>query len=298
MSASIHPQALCEAQEIGPDVVLEAFACVGAGVVLGAGCRIGQAAQVGQGAQLGRGVVLGPGAQVGPGARLEADCQLEAGALVLSAHVHEGARIGARAVVREGLNVGRRARVEPGAVVTRDVPATAIVAGNPARIAGYVDTSSPSGTPRPESAPSEDEFAPGLGGVRRVRLPQIDDLRGGLVVAEFGKHLPFRPERVFFVFDVPVGEHVRGEHAHRECHQALFCMKGRCTIVVDDGSARVEYQLEAAGVGLYVPPQIWATQYKHSADALLVVFASHAYDPDDYVRDYEDFLVLRGLSAT
>jgi hypothetical protein len=48
--------------------------------------------------------------------------------------------------------------------------------------------------------------------------------------------------------------------------------------------------LEGPSVGLYLPPMVWAVQYKYSSDALLLVFASHHYDPDDYIRDYDEFL--------
>jgi hypothetical protein len=34
----------------------------------------------------------------------------------------------------------------------------------------------------------------------------------------------------------------------------------------------------------------WGIQYKYSADAVLVVFASHYYDSKDYIRDYDEFL--------
>jgi hypothetical protein len=35
---------------------------------------------------------------------------------------------------------------------------------------------------------------------------------------------------------------------------------------------------------------IWGTQYRYSEDAVLGVFASDAYDPGDYIREYEQFL--------
>ena len=36
----------------------------------------------------------------------------------------------------------------------------------------------------------------------------------------------------------------------------------------------------------------WGTQYDYSDDAVLLVFASHAYDNDDYIRSYDEFLTL------
>ena len=52
--------------------------------------------------------------------------------------------------------------------------------------------------------------------------------------------------------------------------------------------------LDDPATGVYVPPKVWSVQYDYSADAALLVFASHAYDADDYVRDYEAFRRLVG----
>ncbi|WP_289628836.1 WxcM-like domain-containing protein [Escherichia coli] len=41
---------------------------------------------------------------------------------------------------------------------------------------------------------------------------------------------------------------------------------------------------------MYLPPMTWGIQYRYSADAVLLVFASDFYDPADYIRDYSDFL--------
>jgi hypothetical protein len=95
--------------------------------------------------------------------------------------------------------------------------------------------------------------------------------------------------RFFVVFDVPT-EDVRGEHAHLSCEQFLVCTSGSVAVVVDDGNSRHETILTSPDVGLYLPPLIWAVQYKYSSDASLLVFASQPYDADDYVRDYEEFL--------
>lgn len=128
-------------------------------------------------------------------------------------------------------------------------------------------------------------------GVRRYAIPLIADPRGNLSVGEFERTLPFRPKRYFIIFDVP-SEHLRGEHAHRQCDQFLVCVRGSCAVVVDDGTNREEFILDGPTVGLHVPPMVWATEYKHSADSTLLVFASEYYDPDDYIRDYREFLEL------
>ena len=104
-----------------------------------------------------------------------------------------------------------------------------------------------------------------------------------------GRHLPFTPQRFFAIYDVPSKE-VRGEHAHRGLHQFLVCLKGTCSIVVDDGSRRDEVVLDSPAIGLHIPPLVWGIQYQYSDDALLLVLASGVYQADDYIRDYDEFL--------
>ena len=60
--------------------------------------------------------------------------------------------------------------------------------------------------------------------------------------------------------------------------------------MADDGHAREEFLLDKNNKGLYLPAGIWASQYAYSADAVLLVFASHDYDSQDYLRDYSEFL--------
>ena len=191
-----------------------------------------------------------------------------------------------------GLRIGARAMVGAGAVVTHDVPARAIVSGNPARIVGYVDTQQTQhAAPPPAGQPAlRAEVTPtSVRGATVHRLPLVADLRGSLSAGEFVAQIPFTPQRYFVVFDVP-GKEVRGEHAHRQCHQFLVCVRGSLSVVLDDGSSSEEVALDAPNVGLYVPPMIWAVQYKYSSDAMLLVFASDHYDPADYIRDYDEFV--------
>jgi dTDP-4-dehydrorhamnose 3,5-epimerase-like enzyme len=114
------------------------------------------------------------------------------------------------------------------------------------------------------------------------------DPRGTLTAFE-RSDLPFNVQRIFLVYDVP-DRNVRGEHAHRECHQMLFCVRGSCRVMVDDSRSRTEFLLQDPREGLHVPPGIWTVQYGHSHDAVLMVLASHPYDPSDYIRNYNEFL--------
>ena len=122
-------------------------------------------------------------------------------------------------------------------------------------------------------------------------LPHIQDARGSLSVGEFGRSIPFEAKRYFLVFNVPNGE-VRGEHAHRECHQFLLCVNGSCSVITDDGSNRQEFILDQPNLGVHLPPMTWGVQYNYSSDAVLLVFASHYYDDADYIRDYDEFIRL------
>jgi len=129
------------------------------------------------------------------------------------------------------------------------------------------------------------------GGARLWRLSHHRDERGALAAMDFVGDLPFRPRRMFAVHDVPAGQ-MRGEHAHRRCHQLLIALTGSVTVLVDDGRQRTEVRLDDPTVGLHVPPMTWGGQFGHTPGTVLVVLASEHYAETDYIRDYEEFLGL------
>jgi UDP-2-acetamido-3-amino-2,3-dideoxy-glucuronate N-acetyltransferase len=127
-------------------------------------------------------------------------------------------------------------------------------------------------------------------GVVVHRLTHARDERGALAALELAD-CPFEPRRIFAVYDVP-SESVRGAHAHRVCHQFLVCVAGTVTCSVDDGSSRDEIDLDGPSIGIHIRPLVWATQWKYTSNAVLLVLASHPYDADDYIRDYSVFVEL------
>ena len=310
MTVFIHPSGICESDNVGDGTRIWAFAHVLPGARIGSDCNIndhvfiendvvvGDRVTVKSGVQLWDGIRLGDDVFVGPNATFTNDPfprSKEYPESFAQTVVGPGASIGANSVLLPGIRVGRRAMVGAGAVVVRDVPPHAIVVGNPARIVGYAD-SAPS--PDPEDTDRSLATTPGddlPGGAQLIGVQTATDLRGSLAAVELETGLPFMPRRFFSVFGVPSKE-VRGEHAHRECSQVLVCLQGAVHCIVDDGTHRREVRLASPDVALHVPPMIWGTQYRYSEDAVLAVFASHAYDAGDYIREYEQFLaeVARG----
>jgi len=301
----LHPQAMCESKTVGPRTRVWAFAHILPGARIGADCnicdhtfiendvRVGDRVTVKCGVQLWDGVVVEDDVFIGPNATFANDIfprSRQRPAKFLPTIVKAGASIGANATILPGITIGRGAMVGAGAVVVESVPPYAVVAGNPARIVSYCD----SGPAAPERAVRTDTALAGKSRVHGVfveRLAAVEDLRGKLVAGELGKFLPFEVKRFFLVHGVP-GREVRGQHAHLECHQFLACIRGSCRVIADDGRNRQEFLLDHPATGVYLPPLTWSVQYDYSADAALLVLASHPYEARDYVRDYEDFLKL------
>ncbi len=309
----VHPKGLCESDKVGSGTRIWAFAHVLPGAVIGRDCNICDHTFIENDVVIGDRVTIKCGVQLWDGVRLEDDVFVGPNATFtndqfprskehpeafLETTVCRRASVGANATILPGVTVGQNAMVGAGAVVTRDVPPNAIVVGNPARIVGYVD-SRKSGTASEHAVAGEKGEGVRQTSVKAVtlhRLKLVKDLRGNLSAGEFPRDLPFEPKRYFLVFDVPSAD-VRGEHAHRKCHQFLVCVKGSCSVVVDDGRNREEIRLDAPNVGLHLPAMTWGIQYKYSADAVLLVFASEPYDPADYVRSYDEFLALAKARA-
>lgn len=308
----VHASGLCESADIGTGTRIWAFAHVLQGAKIGRDCNICDGVFVENDVVIGDRVTVKCGVQLWDGVRIEDDVFVGPNATFtndlfprskarpaefLRTTVRQGASIGANATILPGIEIGPGAMVGAGAVVTRSVPPFAIAVGNPATIVGYVDSKGREvSEPAPDLGASRSATNPGR--VRRVRmqeLPLVHDMRGDLSVGEFERSVPFLPRRYFLVMNVPTRE-IRGEHAHKKCDQFLVCVKGACSVVADDGVHRQEFVLDRPNVGIFVPAGVWATQYKYSSDAVLLVFASEYYDSTDYIRNYSQFLEWLGSS--
>ncbi len=301
-----HDTALVESACVGDGTRIWAFTHVLAGARIGRDCNISDHTLIENDVIVGDRVTVKCGVQLCAGLRIEDDVYIGPNAVfsndpfprsrarperLLQTVIKKGATVGANATIHPGITIEEHVMVEAGTVVTRNVPRNAVVAGNPGRIINYAGTERPKEVLPAGMAPGGPETTH-VDGVVLHRLPLVEDLRGMLTFGEVARHVPFEVRRYFLSFQVP-GEQVRGEHAHRSQHQFLACVHGRCSVVADDGTCRQEFLLDAPNIGLHVPPMTWAVQYKYSPDAVLLVLSSGAYDPADYIRDYQEFLALR-----
>jgi acetyltransferase-like isoleucine patch superfamily enzyme len=310
-NVKIHRTADVQCASVGPgttiwqSVVVLSGARIGADVNICAHCFIENNVVIGDRVTVKSGVYLWDGVRldndvfVGPNVTFTNDkfprSKIYPDRFIMTC-VEAGASIGGGAIILPGVTIGRGAMVGAGAVVTKSVPPYAIVYGSPARITGYVknkllgDAVKDLGIRSPQDC-RESVIKVGVGGVTLNRLKSVQDMRGDLSVGEFPKDIHFEPKRYFIVFNVP-SEKTRGEHAHHKCHQFLVCVKGKCAVIADDGKSRIELLLDSPDKGVYLPPLTWGIQYKYSSDAVLLVFASHLYDANDYIRNYTEFLEI------
>jgi hypothetical protein len=114
-------------------------------------------------------------------------------------------------------------------------------------------------------------------------LPNYPDQRGSLTIIDDAKSkLPFDVERIFCIYrttDLP-----RGGHKHHKTQEAVICIQGSFIISTHtDGEPEQDFLLDSPDKCLIVEAQEWRVLHSFSRDAVILVLASHHYDPADYI---------------
>jgi UDP-2-acetamido-3-amino-2,3-dideoxy-glucuronate N-acetyltransferase len=296
----LHPLGICESAKVGINTKIWAFTHILKEARIGRNCNIcdhvfienkveiGDNVTIKSGVQLWDGIRVGNNVFIGPNATFTNDPFPKSKkhlTLYPVTIIEEGASIGANATLLPGVTIGMHSMVGAGAVVTHNVPPYAVVVGNPSRIVRYINTNENLSV-YPASPGKDDRRV--IRGVEMIQLPKFKDMRGKIFVTEIKQHFSFPVKRIFWICNVP-SQYVRGEHAHKKCHQALICVNGSCKVNVDNGYERQEITLKSPEICLSISPGIWASQYAFSKDAVLMVLASHTYNAHDYIRDYGSF---------
>lgn len=124
-------------------------------------------------------------------------------------------------------------------------------------------------------------------GVGLVSINKNTDERGSLCFAEWDD-LPFKPERIFWIYDVKDGKS-RGCHSHSDCEEVVFAVKGKFDLFIDTGQKQTTIHVDDPQTGVYIGKDVWCELKNFSSDAVCMVVASIKYMRDGYTNNYEDF---------
>lgn len=291
----IHAKADVADSTIGEGTNIWQFVVVLAGAKIGNNCNICAGSLIEGDTEIGDNVTVKSGVQIWNGTRIESGVFIGPNVTFTNDKfprskrylaedqgicIKQNASIGANATILPNVTIGKNSMIGAGAVVTKDVPENAVVVGNPAKVIRLL---------------RKEEGAINTGQSIQQHLPEtlsqlqsFHDDRGRLQVAEFGQHIPFPIKRVFWISDVQK-DSIRGEHAHKECHQFIIAVSGSVTIELDNGQDTKKYKLSSGIEGLHIVPKTWGTLFGFSENAIVVVLASHNFDEADYLRSYKDF---------
>lgn len=130
-------------------------------------------------------------------------------------------------------------------------------------------------------------------GPQMLEFREMGDERGSLVVCEGeGQDIPFDIKRIFYIYGSEPGI-IRGQHANKETEFVIINVAGASKVRVRDGKGNeAVFILNRPRTGVYLPRMIWKEMYDFSEDSVLLCLASEHYKPDEYIRNYEDFLKI------
>jgi len=127
-------------------------------------------------------------------------------------------------------------------------------------------------------------------GVSLINIKTIGTSGAGqLSFFESTRDVPFNIKRLYYISRVPEGKR-RGFHAHKALKQILFCPFGQIIIILDNGEKREEIILNDPSIGLLIDGVIWREMLWIQSDSVLCVAASDYFNPEDYIRDYDEFI--------
>lgn len=125
--------------------------------------------------------------------------------------------------------------------------------------------------------------------LKKIKLSSFEDYRGDLVAIEENMDLPFSIRRIYYMFNLKPNE-PRGFHAHKKTQQLAICLRGSCTMLIDNGHEKTKIEMKDPKNGVLIDRMVWHEMHNFSSDCLLLLLASELYDENDYIRDYEIFL--------
>lgn len=127
-----------------------------------------------------------------------------------------------------------------------------------------------------------------------IELDKHHKIKGNITVIENNKTVPFDVKRVYYLYDVPGGE-ARGGHAHKALYQLIVAASGSFNVVLNDGENTKSITLNRPYQGVFIVPGIWRELDNFSSGSVCLVLASEKYDENDYIRDYNEFIICKDV---
>ena len=124
---------------------------------------------------------------------------------------------------------------------------------------------------------------------RIIELGRHHGSKGNLTEVENGKIAGFDTERVFFIYDIPGGAS-RGGHAHKTLRELIIAASGSFDVYINDGTRERTFHLNRPSQALLLSAGVWEELRNFSSGAVALVLASEHYAPEDYIRNFEEFI--------
>jgi dTDP-4-dehydrorhamnose 3,5-epimerase-like enzyme len=122
-----------------------------------------------------------------------------------------------------------------------------------------------------------------------INIPKVEDYRGNLAIIE-KEVVPFEIKRVYYLYDVPSSAQ-RGGHAHKEQVEFLVALSGSFDVVLNDGKSTRKVTLNKPDKGLLIKTNVWRELDNFSSGAVCLVLNSDVFLEEDYIRDFDDFII-------
>ena len=121
-----------------------------------------------------------------------------------------------------------------------------------------------------------------------IELKKINNRAGNISVVENNLSIPFKINRVYYIYDVPGGSD-RGGHAHKTLEQYVVAVSGAFDIIIDDGRNKKSIRLDRPYIALHIKKGIWREMRNFTSGSVCMVIASLPYDKEDYIDNYKAF---------
>jgi WxcM-like, C-terminal. len=121
-----------------------------------------------------------------------------------------------------------------------------------------------------------------------IELKKINNRAGNISVVENNLSIPFKINRVYYIYDVPGGSD-RGGHAHKTLEQYVVAVSGAFDIIIDDGRNKKSIRLDRPYIALHIKKGIWREMRNFTSGSVCMVMASLPYDKEDYIDNYKAF---------